>query len=444
MPAAPGAGLLRLAWRLAGPTDAEDLVQATYVRALEHDASVRRRPAWWRAVLRNEQWMALRTRKRRDAREREVEPTHDADVDHVVHQLQLARLVQRLVDALEDDVRLVIRERYFEGRTCAEIARIYSIPAGTVRWRLKVGLDRLRADLDAEHGGERLLWAGALIGPSLPPTLGEAAASTPTNAGAESAAAAKGSSGMSMIGMKLVLGATALGTVGVTAAVVGTRGDAAPATVASSSTEPGRAAAVAAGARTQDPGPAPDAGKAKAAAWARRLAQIRAAHGAAPEARATAARVGSPAVHHGLGACTGEGCVDAMVEEVLAMVDGCNEFMSAAPPQATLEAKVVGAPDVGVIVESVAFVGGAEIPADLRECLTKSMYALDLGSTDQNLEETLTLVLGTTANVDLLAGAAIDPQARAQVEAAIADAASNGKSGEFRMILRSRPDEPPH
>ncbi|MBL8941518.1 MAG: hypothetical protein JNK45_00155, partial [Myxococcales bacterium] len=108
-----------------------------------------------------------------------------------------------------------------------------------------------------------------------------------------------------------------------------------------------------------------------------------------------------------------------------------------------LEAKVVGAPDVGVIVESVAFAGGAEIPADLRECLTESMYALDLGSTDQNLEETLTLVLGTTNDVDLLAGAAIDAEARAQVEAAIADAEAKGQSGEFQMILRSRPDTPP-
>ncbi|MBL8945603.1 MAG: RNA polymerase sigma factor, partial [Myxococcales bacterium] len=135
MPAAPGAGLLRLAWHLAGPTDAEDLVQATYVRALEHDVSVRSRPAWLRAVLRNEQWMALRARKRRDAREREVEPVHDAEVDHVVHQLELVRIVQQLVDALDDDVRLVVRERYFEGCTCAEIARVHGIPAGTVRWR---------------------------------------------------------------------------------------------------------------------------------------------------------------------------------------------------------------------------------------------------------------------------------------------------------------------
>lgn len=440
--AAPATALLRLASRLAGPADAEDLVQSTYVRALEHGASVRARPAWLRAVLRNEGWMALRARKRRDAREREAEPVHDADVDHVVHQLELARLVQRLVDALDDDVRLVVRERYFEGRTCAEIARAHGIPAGTVRWRLKLGLDRLRADLDAAHGGDRLLWAGTLIGPLLPPTLGDAAASTPTNAGAESAAAAKGSSGMSMFGMKLVLGAVALGTVGATAAVVGARDDASP-VVQESSSGPGPAATEAPGVRAQDPSPTADEGRTKAAAWARRLAQIREAHRAAPEAGAAEVRAGAPAMKHGPGACTGDDCVDTMVEEVLAMVDGCNEFMGAAPPRATLEAKVVGAPDVGVIVESVAFAGGAEIPADLRECLTESMYAIDLGSTDQNVEETLTLVLGTTNDVDLLAGATIDAAVRTQVDAAIADAEANGQSGEVQMIFRSHPDAPP-
>jgi hypothetical protein len=39
--------------------------------------------------------------------------------------------------------------------TAAEIARVTGVPAGTVRWRLKMGLERLRAALDARHGDRR-------------------------------------------------------------------------------------------------------------------------------------------------------------------------------------------------------------------------------------------------------------------------------------------------
>jgi len=38
--------------------------------------------------------------------------------------------------------------RYLDGQTAAEIARALGVPAGTVRWRLKTGLERLRAALD--------------------------------------------------------------------------------------------------------------------------------------------------------------------------------------------------------------------------------------------------------------------------------------------------------
>src|SRR6185436_19146404 len=43
----------------------------------------------------------------------------------------------------------------------SEIARRQEVPAGTVRWRLKTGLDRVRAELDRRYAAPR--WRGLLV-----------------------------------------------------------------------------------------------------------------------------------------------------------------------------------------------------------------------------------------------------------------------------------------
>src|SRR5262249_14375795 len=53
--------------------------------------------------------------------------------------------------------------RYFEGMNAREIGRLHGVAPGTVRWRLKEALDRVRADLDRSHGGDRRKWAFALL-----------------------------------------------------------------------------------------------------------------------------------------------------------------------------------------------------------------------------------------------------------------------------------------
>jgi DNA-directed RNA polymerase specialized sigma24 family protein len=52
-----------------------------------------------------------------------------------------------LVDALDEPFRSTIRLRYFDGLSAAEIARRATLPEGTVRWRAKEGLERLRRAL---------------------------------------------------------------------------------------------------------------------------------------------------------------------------------------------------------------------------------------------------------------------------------------------------------
>ena len=72
------------------------------------------------------------------------------------------RALAGLVIELVEPYRSTILLRFFEGLSAAEIAHREGVPPGTVRWRLKRGLDQLRAELDRSHAGSRQAWQLAL------------------------------------------------------------------------------------------------------------------------------------------------------------------------------------------------------------------------------------------------------------------------------------------
>jgi RNA polymerase sigma-70 factor (ECF subfamily) len=421
----PAPGLMRLASRLAAGPDAEDLVQSTWLRALEHEGPVRARTSWLRRVLVNEQRMQIRAGRRRGDRERATGHAVETpvEVDHVVHWLEVARVVGELVEELDEPVRLVVRERYFHGDTAAEIARRHRIPAGTVRWRLKSGLDRLRAGLDARYGGRRALWAGGLA-----PTVVPHSASPPASAGMTPA-----TKGVSAMSVKIVLAMSVLAVSSGAAAWVATQDDADEVNevvgVAAHDDAPVASALASAPetVRDADATASPDR-----ATWARRLAEIRAAHGstAKPGASgpAAAAHAGAdePCDEPHVGMCTDEECMEQLADQVLGLVDGCKEFMGDVPRDLSLTANVVGAPDVGTIVEHVELSSEETTPADLQECLTESMYTLDLGPTESNVEQTITVMLGAHS-VDDLAHVDLDDETRAELQQAIEQAGDDAK-----------------
>jgi RNA polymerase sigma factor (sigma-70 family) len=148
-------GLRALAHSLVhGDADAEDLIQETAVAAITHPPEEGRpvRP-WLATVLRNRWRMDRRTVNRRTAREQQVavaagDVDPRAGADEVLDRARtLERLATALV-ALDEPFRTVVMRRYVDGQSAADIARALGVPAGTVRWRLKTGLERLRATLD--------------------------------------------------------------------------------------------------------------------------------------------------------------------------------------------------------------------------------------------------------------------------------------------------------
>lgn len=130
--------------------DADDLLQDAAVAALEHPPAQAPPRAWLAVVLRNRWRMNARAASRRAAREQALGVIAD-EVERPDAALDRARAFERLAAALvalEEPFRTTVIRRYLDNQSAAEIASALGVPAGTVRWRLKTGLDRLRAALD--------------------------------------------------------------------------------------------------------------------------------------------------------------------------------------------------------------------------------------------------------------------------------------------------------
>lgn len=199
--------LRRLALGLArGVVDPEDLVQATYVTALRQpnrgDLTPRR---WLAQVLRNVWRMRVRSDMRRAAREGEfmaaTYPEGAPSAEALFERARGRRLLAELVAELDEPYRSTVLMRFHEGLSSAEIARREGVPAGTVRWRLMTGLDRLRQSLDEKCEGDRERWVVALLPPLLPPLASwwRAPAKTGLLMGAATAAAI----GAAIVGLTL-------------------------------------------------------------------------------------------------------------------------------------------------------------------------------------------------------------------------------------------------
>lgn len=149
---------------------ADDLMQDAWVAVLRHPPQdgLPARP-WLSQVMRNLFRMRLRGDKRRRSREetahRDLLPgdSHLDSPEQLVERVQTQRTLAGLVVALEEPLRQTVLLRYYEGLSAADIAARQNIPAGTVRWRLKTGIDKLRAELDRRHGGERRAWLPAVV-----------------------------------------------------------------------------------------------------------------------------------------------------------------------------------------------------------------------------------------------------------------------------------------
>lgn len=137
---------------LLDDAEAEDAVQEASLAAWRARGSLRdaaRFEPWFDRILINRCRDQLRRRHRAvriapppigfDPAGPRPETGRDADLD-------------RAIDALDADHRIVVLLRYWQDRTVDDIADRVGIPAGTVKSRLHHALRSMRATLEASHG----------------------------------------------------------------------------------------------------------------------------------------------------------------------------------------------------------------------------------------------------------------------------------------------------
>jgi RNA polymerase sigma factor (sigma-70 family) len=250
----------RLAHRLAGAAEADDAVQETWLAAQRSPPDPERPPRPWLAgVLRNflrARWQSDRRRQRRERAQAELAPDREAAVDALYERVEMQRAVAELVMSLDEPIRIVLLLRYFEGHDSTRIGEILGLPAGTVRWRLKRALDRLRAQMDARFG-DRHTWALVLApAPALPAAT--SAPGAPLPCASRSAPAHLPASSATAVGLMAAI-ATSVALVG---------GAALGVSVGAWTSTTGRAGSAAADVRASGAGPA------RPAASRRRFARL--------------------------------------------------------------------------------------------------------------------------------------------------------------------------
>jgi RNA polymerase sigma factor (sigma-70 family) len=145
--------------------DPDEVVQETWLRALEQRRRGVDRPRSWLArIVRN----IASNRRRGDGRRRR---RHDAlppaelapSSAELLDREERRHAVVAAIDALPPTLRTVVLLRYYEGLPPRRIARMLGAPVATVWTQLRRGHERLRAELDARHGGDRRAWLLPLV-----------------------------------------------------------------------------------------------------------------------------------------------------------------------------------------------------------------------------------------------------------------------------------------
>jgi RNA polymerase sigma-70 factor (ECF subfamily) len=149
---------------LASPSDAEDVLQETFVRvwsrAETYDAVLGSPSAWLTRIARNRAIDRLRARRTRanlavdpvvlarDKAPRSREPVTRDTPESVQEGETTAGAVRTALATLMPEQRALIEAAFFEGYTHSELATRFGVPLGTVKTRIRTGLAAMRGRLE--------------------------------------------------------------------------------------------------------------------------------------------------------------------------------------------------------------------------------------------------------------------------------------------------------
>jgi len=145
-----------LAYRIMGDgPSAEDVVQEAFLtlwrQADRIDPARGKLSSFLMTMVHHKAIDAVRSKQGRTARQLSIDVAdvekHGTDVAERVAQSLSREEVRKALATIPDEQRRPIEMAYFEGLTHVEIAESLSLPLGTVKSRVRLGLQKLRAVL---------------------------------------------------------------------------------------------------------------------------------------------------------------------------------------------------------------------------------------------------------------------------------------------------------
>jgi RNA polymerase sigma-70 factor (ECF subfamily) len=152
-----GGAAFSLAYRMVGKrVTAEDITQEAFLSIwrsrLRYDQARGSVRTWVLGIVHNRAIDALRRYQVHDRRQEVldgVEERHEAKerTDVEVARREEARNIRGALDTLPDEQRRTIELAYFGGFSHSQIAELLDEPIGTVKGRMRLGLDKMRRQL---------------------------------------------------------------------------------------------------------------------------------------------------------------------------------------------------------------------------------------------------------------------------------------------------------
>jgi RNA polymerase sigma-70 factor, ECF subfamily len=147
-----------LAYRMLGDMgEAEEVVQEVFLAAWRaghaYDPARGSTHTWILSMVRNRSIDVLRARRRRPVEPlpETMDPPDPTDVPTQAVTSVDADSARRALAALPPEQQQVIELAYFDGLSHSEIADKLSAPIGTVKGRIRLGLDRLRIAMGVQQ-----------------------------------------------------------------------------------------------------------------------------------------------------------------------------------------------------------------------------------------------------------------------------------------------------
>jgi len=136
------------------PTQAEEATQeamaTVWRKAGMFDPAKAGAATWIYRVARNKQLDSIRKQRRPEPEDLPWVGTESSDPAAEVALEQEQQALRKAVAILPQKQRLVIEQAFFSDLSHAEIAEVTKLPLGTIKSRIRLAIDRLRGELDAE------------------------------------------------------------------------------------------------------------------------------------------------------------------------------------------------------------------------------------------------------------------------------------------------------